>query len=124
MVALPANETSENQAMLNEMLNYSPWALVTLSVIFAPLTEELLYRGIFYHYFFRVDSRVGVITGILVNGILFALMHDTTMTIVTVPYILIGCLLAWTYRQSRDLKVSILLHFANNFIAVVLPFVL
>lgn len=121
MFVFPTTDTSENQAVLDAMLNYNPWPIMAMSVIFAPISEELLYRGIFYHYFFRVDSSVGVFTGILVNGILFACMHDTSFTIVMVPYLLLGCLFAWSYRKSGDLKVSMILHFANNLLAVVLP---
>ncbi|MGX7200616.1 CPBP family intramembrane glutamic endopeptidase [Enterococcus nangangensis] len=111
---------SENQSILESMYTVSPWSLIFISVIFAPFTEELLYRGIFFNYFFQTNEKVGILAGVLVNGILFGWLHDSTFTLITLPYILMGALFAYSYRRSKDLKVSIALHFLNNLLAVAL----
>lgn len=111
---------STNQQILEVSFRQNPLIFSFLVTIFAPLSEELLYRGFFFNYFFRKNDGIVVLTGVVANALLFALLHDTTFTLVTIPYLLMGALFAYSYRKSGDLKVSILLHFTNNFLATIL----
>lgn len=111
---------SANQQVLEVSFTQSPIIFSLLVTVFAPLSEELLYRGFFFNYFFRKNDGIVVITGVVANALLFALLHDTTFTLVTIPYLLMGALFAYSYRKSGDLKVPMALHFANNLLATIL----
>ncbi|MDR1860881.1 MAG: CPBP family intramembrane metalloprotease [Bacteroidales bacterium] len=84
-------------------------------VIIAPITEELLFRGIIMHGFMRNYSGV---QAVLVSALFFALFHlnpwqfPATFTL--------GLLLGWLMLQTRNILLCIVGHALNNGLALLL----
>lgn len=116
---LSGDQTAENQEALISMYRLMPLSSAFCIALFAPISEEFLYRGIFFNYFFEKDVRWIRLAGVLVNGLFFMVLHDTTFSWVSIPYLLMGLLFAGIYRTSRDIRVSMTLHFINNLIGLI-----
>ncbi|WP_369294054.1 lysostaphin resistance A-like protein [Tepidiforma sp.] len=84
-------------------------AAVTL--VGAPATEELFFRGLLFGGF----SRWGFWPAALLSSTLFALVHFDLGSIV--PFLGIGIGLAWLYHRSHTLWHPILFHLLFNTIS-------
>lgn len=115
--------TPDNQELVEEIFNQTPIAAVISSVIFAPVLEELLFRGIFFNYFFNQAKLTHRIGAIILSGALFGFAHETTLSLAFLYYVISGWLLAITYSYTKDLRYSILLHMLMNAVATVTIFI-
>lgn len=103
---------------LNQYINtilYEKNIIVSLLtiVIIAPITEEVLFRGIILngllnHY----DKR----TAIILSSILFGLFHINPYQIFAA--IILGLFFGWIYYEFNSIKYPILVHAIYNFIPV------
>lgn len=89
-------------------------ALVLLTVLLAPVVEEMLFRGALYPALRGMwgESPGAVVGATGVSAGAFALMHVDPWVIV--PTFLIGLLLVWLYEDSRSLWVPIICHATFN----------
>jgi glutamate-5-semialdehyde dehydrogenase len=93
------------------------WPGAILAVIVAPLTEEVLFRGLILR---GLLSRWPVWPSIVVSALLFALMHlNPAQAPATFA---LGLALGWMYARTRSLGLSILGHALNN-LSVFLPLI-
>lgn len=104
---------STNQATI-ENIHMNPIVLITLTVIMAPIVEELVFRGILMGRVFNPDS----IVGLILSSLLFGLAHTPNSMGVWIIYGGMGLVLATVYRVSKKLEYSIMAHMINNSIAV------
>ena len=104
---------STNQAAI-ENAHMNPFVLITVTVIMAPIVEELVFRGFLMGRVFNPDS----IVGLLLSGLLFGLVHTPNSMGVWIIYGGMGLVLATVYRVSKKLEYSIMAHMFNNSIAV------
>lgn len=111
--------TSANQQELDLLAKKSPIMLNLFTIIFGPIIEEFIFRGLFFKYFFpKLKNNQQTVLAIILSGVIFGLMHAPTFNLVVIPYILAGCLLATTYvLYQGDMRYNIALHFLNNLIA-------
>ncbi|MBF0787479.1 MULTISPECIES: CPBP family intramembrane glutamic endopeptidase [unclassified Streptococcus] len=119
---LPIPPSDNQQAVVNGILA-QPFFSFFAVVIFAPIMEELLFRGLFAGYFFpNLTKKTSLITYFILTSSLFCLAHGPR----TLPHILIyftmGAALGWLYLAKRDLRYSMGLHAANNLLSFVLIF--
>ena len=86
--------------------------------IVAPLSEELIYRGLWVSI---LDRFLPHLLTIISSGILFALLHlyYGRMLIWSIEYFLVGCFLAWIFLKTRNLWVVVYLHCLGNFAVLV-----
>jgi membrane protease YdiL (CAAX protease family) len=93
-------------------------AFVVAAVV-APIVEEALFRGVIYQW---LRGRLGVLPAILLDGLLFASAHlisGVTGLWKLLPLLFVmGCLLATTFQRTRSLYATMLLHGANNALAI------
>lgn len=98
---------------------------IAMAVVFAPVAEELFFRGMLYPAFAK---RLGVWSAIVVTALLFALLHgvepllmaDLGQSALVIGLIFpLGLLLAWAYHRRGTLVVPILIHATFNLIAAV-----
>jgi membrane protease YdiL (CAAX protease family) len=83
-------------------------------VVIAPFAEEAFFRG----YIFRfVTQRGGIVLGILVSSLLFALVHFHPPLLAI--YILYGILFAWLYHWTGRLLAPVTAHVTVNLVGVV-----
>ncbi|MBL7033551.1 MAG: CPBP family intramembrane metalloprotease [Candidatus Delongbacteria bacterium] len=82
---------------------------VTLTVLLlGPLGEELLFRGVVYHY---LRATRGVTEAVLLSSLLFAFFHPGGYTL---QILLFGFLLALLRWRTASLLPPLLLHLFNN----------
>ncbi|SFC09245.1 CAAX protease self-immunity [Fructobacillus durionis] len=111
--------TTENQAALDSMMSFGGrYSIIVLSLIIVflgPIMEELVFRGLFFHYFNW--KRAPWVT-IIASGLLFGLYHLGSYTWLSLldlpPYLIIGTGLAYAYSYTNKLSSSILMHIFHN----------
>lgn len=114
MLTSQAGQTQNDQA-LQQMFKLSTNAalmMFLMTAIFAPLCEELLFRGIFMRYFFPKNTVLAIFFSGLVFGALHFHLGDIFWTLLL--YCALGWVLAYYYKKTNKLLVSILIHFLNN----------
>lgn len=96
------------------------YGLAFLSVEFlvmAPITEELLFRGLLLHGFL---PRYGEARGVLASAILFGAFHTNLWQFSSA--VLGGLLLGWLFVETRSLVPCMIGHAINNLFPLVLSF--
>lgn len=91
---------------------------VVVLTIFAPMWEELLFRGMF---FTKLSQRFSTLTSIVISAFIFTLGHP--LTVGSILYIFgIGVCLAYTYKKTNNLLVPWGIHVLNNSFYLLLNF--
>ena len=83
--------------------------------IFAPFFEEWLCRGMILRGL--LGTKVKPVWAIVISALFFALIHLNPWQ--AVPAFLLGCLFGYVYYKTGSLKLTMLMHFANNTFALV-----
>lgn len=76
--------------------------------------EELLFRKVFIDGF----KRYGAVEAVILSGVLFGLSHLNLAQ--TVHQIFLGCLLSYIYLKTKNITLTAVIHFINNFLALYL----
>jgi len=111
--------TPSNPAMPMLASAASPWVqaiLVGLATVAAPLTEEFLFRGVFYN---AAKLRVGVWPAIVLTGLIFGFVHPVGIAEM-LPLATLGGVFAWMAETRKSLAPSILAHCLQNTFATLL----
>ena len=114
-------EESKNEALTGSIMVILKSALLTLGLgptilivaVLVPAYEEFLFRGIF------LDSAARYFPFWLVNGLqsfAFAAIHDEFRLFPS--FFVMGITLGWLARKTGSLFLPILVHSANNFLAI------
>jgi membrane protease YdiL (CAAX protease family) len=90
-----------------------PWLVVVAIVFFAPVAEELFFRGIVFNAWLREAGRVWAYVG---SAALFAVIHLSLASLL--PIFLLGLALAWVYQRTGSLLAPIVMHATVNGISV------
>lgn len=99
------NVTNVNQKIEINLL------YVLIPVLVAPVIEEFLFRKILPLGLEKLLDRINRTTAIIIaNGIFTAVHFDWFFF----PYFVNGCLYAWSYEKTKDLKVPMLAHISYN----------
>ena len=93
---------------------------VALASLFAPVTEELLFRGWLYT---SLRVRLGPWTVTLVTSILFALAHWESTHLYALAVFPVGVALGFVRERTGSIKATMTFHAVYNGIASVLLFV-
>lgn len=84
------------------------------SVIFAPIIEELIFRGVLFN---RLKIRIGIIPAIILSSALFGIGHPFGGMISAFLFGMCMCIL---YLKTDNIFVGMTVHFLNNLIFVIL----
>lgn len=98
----------------------SPWAaggIIFLIIFFGPLAEEVFFRGFLYP---AMRRRLSAAPAIIINGVLFALVHMSLSRLVV--FIAIGMVMAWLFEKTRSLVACTTLHVVHNTLQLVLVY--
>ena len=115
------NDPSVNQKMLEELTHNQPLFTFFMAVIFAPLTEELTFRGMLARYVFpQQDNIKQTALFLLVSTVLFALAHFPTSPQQFLVYSALGLSMGLAYINKGGLAYSMGLHALNNLISFVM----
>lgn len=93
--------------------------MLVVGGIVVPLAEETFFRGMLYRW---LRSRWSMRMAALISSLLFAVIHLELATII--PAFFIGVVCAVSFERSRSLWTPILIHSANNLIAIGLVYAL
>jgi membrane protease YdiL (CAAX protease family) len=111
-----SREVEEQQAIVELVERGEPFelAMLTLSaVILAPLTEELLFRHMFFR---RLIQQVGPFAAWTLPALAFALAHWNPVGLLV--YVWLGTVFAMAYALSGRLWVAVLAHAGHNAFAL------
>lgn len=119
------NEMTSNDALLQagNPLSIFPvyFLLFNLTVgLFAPILEELVFRGIFTHLLFAKESKW---LPAIITSAIFALMHGFDNVITVSMYFIMGLTFFFAYRRRNTIKDAIWVHILNNSLAVIFSLV-
>lgn len=103
----PVGPAEQAIALLN------PWLVTVAIVVFAPIAEELFFRGIVFNAWLREAGRIWAYVG---SAALFAAIHLSLESLL--PIFLLGLALAWVYQRIGNLLAPITMHATVNGISV------
>ena len=95
------------------------WVNFICVSIFAPIFEEWLCRGMVLRGL--LDRGVKPVWAILFSAVFFGLIHMNIWQMI--PAILLGLIFGYVYWKTRSLKLTMLMHFTNNTVALILSHV-
>ena len=112
------NDPSVNQQTATDLTLTQPLFSFFATVIFAPLTEELIFRGMLARYLFpKQDSSKQTLIFLLVSSVLFTLIHFPGDVQQFFVYFSLGFSLGLAYISRKGLVYSISLHALNNLVS-------
>jgi hypothetical protein len=113
---VPGAELQKDMKLILAAVPRTPLNMVILflaAAVMAPLVEELLFRGYLQT---SLKHHVGGTWAILVSALIFSLVH---MQPLAIPGLFaLGAAFGYIYDRTGSLKTNILLHLANNALAV------
>ena len=110
------NDPSVNQQIAIDLTLSQPLFSFFAVVIFAPLTEELIFRGMLARYLFPKQDKSKQVLFLLVSSLLFALIHFPGDVQQFFVYFSLGFSLGLAYISRKGLVYSISLHALNNLV--------
>ena len=87
----------------------SPIWFMLVGVVFAPIIEEIFFRGFLFQGF---RQQYGWVRAGLLSSAIFAVGHLDPVALI--PTFILGCLLAYMYHRSNSVWPGIILHFLVN----------
>ncbi len=84
------------------------------AIIFAPLLEELIFRGVLFN---RLKIRTGIFPAMIISSLLFAAGHEFGG--ITSAFIF-GICMCTLYQKTDNILVPMSVHFINNIVATIL----
>lgn len=100
------------------------WYVIPLAIIYAPIVEETIFRGIIRKL---VKNKV---IFVIISAICFGLLHtigsEVTLLNVIVkalPYSVLGAFLAYVYAKTDNISTNMFCHFAINAVASLLTLI-
>jgi uncharacterized protein len=109
------------QNLMTEMLRNIPATPLNVAVRFAavaliaPVAEEILFRGLLQK---ALERHLGKWGGLILASILFGLVHGQPKALPMLA--LLGLALGYVYQRTGSLRLPILMHIANNAMALAL----
>ena len=115
------NDPSVSQQMAEELTHNQPLFSFFMVVVFAPLTEELTFRGMLARFVFpQQDNLKQTALFLLVSTVIFALVHFPTSPQQFLVYSALGFSMGLAYISKGGLAYSMGLHALNNLISFVM----
>lgn len=114
---------SNNQNLIEQYVKNAPILMFISVSILGPFYEECIFRLGFRKV---IDNKFAYI---IISGTLFGILHVFPLNegvtlpiglIQSVSYVVMGCFFSYIYYKNNNIFISIILHFLNNFISVLL----
>jgi membrane protease YdiL (CAAX protease family) len=88
------------------------WWMFVMAVLFAPVAEEYLFRGLLFR---ALDREWGGWRAMAASSLFFAIYHPPPAWL---PVAIVGLFNAWAYQRTRSLAVCVIVHAIYNAIVV------
>ena len=108
LVALGVDTQSDAILKIFAELDSPIWFFL-VGVVFAPIVEEIFFRGFLFQGF---RQRYGWVPAILISSAIFAAAHLDPIAFI--PTFVLGSVLAYVYHRSNSVWPGIILHFLVN----------
>jgi membrane protease YdiL (CAAX protease family) len=117
-VSIPDNDYLQ---FMDELYT-QPWKAFLLTVLFAPLTEELIFRGILLKGLKKfVQSSWVIYLIVFFQAVLFGLIHEAHW-LQQIHTFIIGMCLGVMVVKTKQIRGAIILHMLNNMIPFLLTY--
>ena len=121
IIQLFYSSVSENEQIVSSSAKKFPLFMMFSSIIYAPFTEEIIYRKSIKNIF---DNNI---VYILVSGLAFGYVHTLASSnnlelLYIIPYGLVGSAFAYIYTKTKNIYTSITLHALHNTIVTITYF--
>ena len=104
-----------NQEAIVSLLDYIPtWIMFIMIVIVAPITEEVLFRGIMVFPGNKLDTTW---LRVMISAVLFGLIHSPTDIQSLYTYVGMGVMFSYAAKKTQSVEAAIVFHFLNNLLA-------
>ena len=111
--------TAETDVMLDVYATTASPVLLWLAVVvFAPVFEEILFRGFLYTGF--RSSRIGVVGAVIITSLLWAGSHLQYQLFGIILIFILGIILGIVRQKTGSLWVPMIMHGFNNLLAMIL----
>ncbi|NMP59701.1 CPBP family intramembrane glutamic endopeptidase [Enterococcus mundtii] len=96
--------------------------LIVHSIIFAPIVEEIIYRGLllnaimFFGLKYKIQRKYLLLTFLTLTSVLFGMAHLSDNFLTFIYFALSGLILAVLYLLSGRIIVPMIVHFINNLV--------
>lgn len=112
----------ENELIVRNLFNRSPLFMCILSIIIAPITEELLTRVLLK------DAFKNPYIYYILSGLIFGLLHiisskNLLYLLYLIPYSTLGFCFALMYKKTNNVWTNITFHSIHNLFAMLLLFI-
>lgn len=94
-------------------------SIYLMTLILAPLFEEIIFRGIIQKGL--INKGMKPVWSIVISALVFSIAHGNPWQSIAAAFS--GGVLGYVYYKTNSIQCSMLMHFVNNFIAV-LPFMI
>ena len=111
-----------NEKQIRDLVDMAPLFMIFDVIIYAPITEELIFRRSFKDVF---DNKI---IYILVSGLVFGglhvinYIHSFADLIYIIPYSALGCTFATLYKKTDNIFSTISIHAIHNALAIMVYF--
>lgn len=102
----------ENQRALADLVSQLPLLTGWHIVVYAAISEEILFRGLFFQLFTRHRH-----LAIFISAFCFAALHAAPTTWDILPYLAMGIIFGLLYNRTQQLRYTIIAHATNNLLA-------
>lgn len=102
-------------AYTSNMASFGVWGYLALTLVVAPVSEELLFRGVTQR---ALAAGIGVRGALVAQAVCFSLCHGTATHLV--PTFLTGLLFGWVVSRTGRLIWAVAAHAANNAVSLLL----
>ncbi|QXG59083.1 CPBP family intramembrane metalloprotease [Lacticaseibacillus casei] len=110
-----------NSQMIRESFMDANWTVTVLLIVeiilIAPITEELIFRGVVFNLFFSPNR---IVLRTLLSAGLFAAVHATDTVFGFLVYAFSGIVFATVYSKTGKLQNTIVLHVLNNIVGTLI----
>lgn len=123
MTLLGMVEDTPNDMAVDDLVKEGYNATLLMSVIAAPILEEILFRGVLFQSIRKKHRVLAYVVNIFVFGLIhvwqYALIYgDWSYLLYIINYAHITFVLTWVYEHSGSLWTAIFFHASNNFLAL------
>lgn len=91
------------------------WLTFALSVILAPIIEEIIFRGVLFP---AISKRYGLVSGVVISSFVFTLVHIDPINMISV--LPLGVFLAIMYQRTGSIYPGMMLHASWNFMVLLI----
>lgn len=115
IVSLFGEGEAINQIAVESMFNHVPlWTIFIMTVIVAPIVEEVLFRGMVLFSNGELETSW---FRVILSSLLFGMVHSPTNIQSFYSYVGMGFLFSYAAKRTDTIEASMVYHFLNNLMA-------